>query len=66
MRGLFLSEVFMKQLLKTAQYIGIAGCSFVVFYSIYLMFISVTTFVLPIFFILALIAVIGLQLEKDK
>ena len=56
----------MKQLLKTAQYIGIAGCSFVVFYSIYLMFISVTTFVLPIFFILALIAVIGLQLEKDK
>jgi hypothetical protein len=56
----------MKKLTKTLQYIGIAGCSFVLFYSIYLMFISVTTFVLPIFFLLALVVVISLQLEKDE
>jgi inner membrane protein involved in colicin E2 resistance len=66
MRGLFLSEVFMKKLVKALQYIGITGLSFVLFYSIYLMFISVTTFVLPIFFLIALVVVVGLQLEKEE
>lgn len=56
----------MKKLIKTLQYVGIAACSFVLFYSIYLMFISVTTFVLPIFFLVALVVVIGLQIERDE
>ncbi len=56
----------MKKLVKALQYIGITGLSFVLFYSIYLMFISVTTFVLPIFFLIALVVVVGLQLEKEE
>ena len=51
-------DINMKQLVQTLQYIGVATAVFVSFYLSYILIAGMYAFVLPLFFVLAVGAVL--------
>lgn len=65
LRGLFLCEAGMKQIIQTIQYLVAAAAIFMLLYFSYLIVVGIGAAMLPFFFVLAVVTVLVAKFDKD-
>lgn len=66
MRGFFLCEVFMKQLIQIMQYLVAAVAIFMLLYFSYLVVVGLGAFMLPLLFLIAVAVVLIAKFDHEQ